>query len=952
MKKQFSGLLVLAISAVACTHQPNDQPAPEPILVGITASIDMPTEMQIKWEANSDRIGLFTFVCDSMVLSNVYLAAVNSSITSQFASHSTDNNPVYWNANTNNTTSFYSYFPYRTTATNPKAVSVSLGARQTIIPNELPAIKKNILMTASRIGAKQSDGDVSLIFKPIYGILKCDVSVDNPLEGVDSLVVIAPEGYVVAFGSGTYDLMESELTVIGDPKNELIGIIEGKTTLSSTPQSFYFTIAPGLAGKTLSFVAYADGERFDLGSIELPSSGVTGGLITPISLTGTVPNVEYVDLSIYGTANTYVINKPSTNYKFRANIKGNGVARDYKWSVDGMASSKSYKASDLDIAPDNAILLWYNTPKSASGWVNESPIVVGSVNYDSTNGYITFTSPDSFVSGNAVVAACDAEGTIVWSWNIWAVEDWDYQTSSRRVGRYDVMDRNLGAIKGNDAMQSSSSREAAAAIGNYYQWGRKDPFPAANGYDNSTDNIGTTAKPMEWGLPTHTPIDALKNDCTSESWGDFDLIFTLQRESNVRALGTIIGATYSIDEAVLESIKYPYKWLSSGIDENSVAPYMWFSADNISRSYTEQNSWHYLWGSTDSNSNEKSIYDPCPVGYKVPTVDLFNYLLNNTTLTSNGYGVYSKEYDIYIPFAGQRRAAFGGSTIAEVNTSIYLASASATGPYYPLKGNKVLSDGVIVGDGVSSYNCYVSAGMQIRCVKEVVSSTMISQSTQSGPVAVLMGNSITEQWPIRGRKTFFSDNNYVGKGISGQTSQNMLNRFYTDVLKLDPQCVVITAGTNDIADNDGYHRSLEDILSNIRLMAERVEENGAEVIIGAVAPSRDMWWQSDAWKAENNGDKVSNRIVEMNKLLKAYAVEKGFGYADYHTALKDDQNNLKDDYCWQFSSTNLDHVHPNYDGYIVMEGVLKPIIVKMLTIPNAGAFDNGSIDDLDKWEWK
>ena len=90
-----------------------------------------------------------------------------------------------------------------------------------------------------------------------------------------------------------------------------------------------------------------------------------------------------------------------------------------------------------------------------SGWENVCPIDPESVLLDPVLNYVYFTTPAEFVNGNVGIAAYDEAGEILWSWNIWAVEGYDYDLEARTVGRYTVMDRNLGAMAGKEAMQAS-----------------------------------------------------------------------------------------------------------------------------------------------------------------------------------------------------------------------------------------------------------------------------------------------------------------------------------------------------------------------------------------------------------------------------------------------------------------------------------------------------------------
>lgn len=177
---------------------------------------------------------------------------------------------------------------------------------------------------------------------------------------------------------------------------------------------------------------------------------------------------------------------------------------------------------------------------------------------------------------------------------------------------------------------------------------------------------------------------------------------------------------------------------------------------------------------------------------------------------------------------------------------------------------------------------------------------------------VFMGNSVTEGWARR-RPEFFDRHSFVGRGISGQTSCQMLVRFRRDVIDLHPEAVAILAGTNDVAQNIG-EISLENILGNIRSMCELAQVNGIQVILCSVLPAYRFKWRPELEPAE--------KIIRLNELIRQYADEKEFPYVDYHTAMKDERNGLPEKY-------SSDGVHPNEEGYRVMEEAVLKIICGM-----------------------
>ena len=176
-----------------------------------------------------------------------------------------------------------------------------------------------------------------------------------------------------------------------------------------------------------------------------------------------------------------------------------------------------------------------------------------------------------------------------------------------------------------------------------------------------------------------------------------------------------------------------------------------------------------------------------------------------------------------------------------------------------------------------------------------------------------MGNSITEGW-IRTDSAFFVDNPYIDRGISGQTTPQMLLRFRQDVIDLKPAVVVILAGINDIAQNTGV-MTLEQTYNNIVSMAELAKTNHIRIVISSVLPALDFPWHPGLAPAE--------KVIELNKMLKSYADKNGITYIDYFSAMADEKNGLP-------KSLSQDGVHPNLAGYKIMEPLVQKAIGEAL----------------------
>jgi len=173
---------------------------------------------------------------------------------------------------------------------------------------------------------------------------------------------------------------------------------------------------------------------------------------------------------------------------------------------------------------------------------------------------------------------------------------------------------------------------------------------------------------------------------------------------------------------------------------------------------------------------------------------------------------------------------------------------------------------------------------------------------------VFMGDSITDSWKLN---EYFPDKPYINRGISGQTTSQMLLRFRPDVIELKPRVVVILAGTNDIAGNTGP-MTLEQIEENFASMAELARVNGINVVLSSVLPVSDYNKDKSGKQIIQTVRRPPDQILELNRWLKNFAAERGLVYLDYFTATVDGKGFFKEDIA-------NDGLHPNAKGYEIMK---------------------------------
>ena len=193
-----------------------------------------------------------------------------------------------------------------------------------------------------------------------------------------------------------------------------------------------------------------------------------------------------------------------------------------------------------------------------------------------------------------------------------------------------------------------------------------------------------------------------------------------------------------------------------------------------------------------------------------------------------------------------------------------------------------------------------------------INKNLMEEKKQASRV-IFMGNSITEGWSLLD-SAFFQTNGYINRGISGQSTSQMLLRFRTDVINLKPRLVVILAGINDIAENAGPYNQVY-TLGNIQSMIELAHANQIQVILCAILPANKFYWRPEIEPAQ--------KVVVLNTALRSLAQSQQIPFVDFYTPMVDDALGLKKVF-------GEDGVHPSRAGYNVMKQLLQPVIQQVV----------------------
>jgi hypothetical protein len=416
---------------------------------------------------------------------------------------------------------------------------------------------------------------------------------------------------------------------------------------------------------SLKFTFTVDGEDIT-GTVEDAS---TVGLLTGTQYTFDI-TIKISAVEVTNTANCYMI-APGNSLILPVNVKGNGDAN----AVAGTGLDVHHTAASVGI-------LW-----------ETSPDLISLNGFTTANQKTEITANDATQTGNAVIAAysgANQTGDILWSWHIWVT---DYDPDSANVsngniytiantnGYYTWMDRNLGA--------TTVTPATTTTMGLLYQWGRKDPFPGANNYYISENNVYTS-------LPIYSENGTVLTEESGTSGTGI---------KQGQALETTSDKTLNLKNSIKNPMMFYFGVNGSEIGDD------WYTATN-DRQYQND----ALWGGADNtNPTDKTIFDPCPPGWRVPawngTTPWSAFTTSIFIWTASNYGrTYNNE--IFYPAAGCRHCGSGALYFIGSCGYYWSASIPSTSQYYSYR---LYFTSGIVHLPFSSHRAY---GFSVRCVQE------------------------------------------------------------------------------------------------------------------------------------------------------------------------------------------------------------------------------------------
>ncbi len=622
-------------------------------------------EIKSSW-LETDKIGVYGFRHDGDKLTNT---GNNSRFDSNGSgacvdfTHNNSDKKLNWNFQGYQHT-FYAYYPYSANADDDYTkVSFTIPSTQFQAgKGDLSHIAAYDLLysTAESMWNGNNGTNVEKVidfsFNHALSVLAISISSEFDGQRVSKIrYVFSDKNEKLAVSKGTLNIGTGEINV-EEGSNEVVLSVQPTVLLSAEPSTFYILGTPGHASKEFTVYATINGKEIELAKKTINPKGISVSAKSELSLSQTeeVAKDIYEDLSSVETANTYLISKAG-KYKFNAQLKGNGA----------IPAALSDVVASNEIAPKSALVLWYNTLQTSNTWVDASPVDVSSVALGE-DGYVRFSTPETFVPGNAVIAVFAEEGvtydsitadenkcinnaTLLWSWTIWAADGYNPEVATITAGGKQFMNRLLGAtISG---MGTTGDYIPIGAVGNYYQWGRKDPFPSVSDY---TSYLPCQNSNILFGTPTYTPIKALQiNGQSSKKNLDGQMFGYRTNGANLdsnNAWNLIARDDISSDKTTKNGVyvsyatEHPYKYIIN--KGNSFGGWFTWISD-VDASYKS------FWGDAE---HQKTLFDPCPAGWRVSSKDEAEKFLSvvlNSTLSANKVGYEYQGH--YIPLTSLRK---------------------------------------------------------------------------------------------------------------------------------------------------------------------------------------------------------------------------------------------------------------------------------------------------------
>ena len=515
---------------------------------------------------------------------------------------------------------YYAIYPYRDNQQMSTSVNVTIPSKQTYKPNSFDG-------SAAPMVGKGNHAE-PLHFMNLCGSLAINITGTAKIK---SIVFETKAGEKVS-GDATVDpdYADYPILTMSETADTYIVLDCGEgVQLSGDPTSFHFVLPPATYNGFKITIATVDGQFMEKSTDK--QLNIKRSIVTKAASFAFENNVkDFTDLSERGNANSYIVSQ-SGNYSFDATVIGNGEF--------GFTPDHNFHTNSPEISPSYVDVLW-----------EDSLGLIKVCGYDSTSGEAKLIT--SGKEGNAVLAAMDADGTIIWSWHIWMTDQPEEQIYNNNAGT--LMDRNLGAV--------SATPGDVGALGLLYQWGRKDPFLGASSINSNEVRKSTITWPS-----------TVSSDATS---GTIEY--------------TVLNPTTFI--------------------KNNGSNYDWYYTGSSS---TDNTRWQ----------SEKTIYDPCPVGWRVPdggdngvwsiskgSSSDYTRSYDKTNKGVNFSGDFGSYPSIWYPSSGSRRSRDGALSSVGNYGDYWSITPSGREAYY-----LQLTDNGYIGP---MYSGQRANGFSVRCTKD------------------------------------------------------------------------------------------------------------------------------------------------------------------------------------------------------------------------------------------